>query len=73
MVPRLTPEGFIMMMIIIVRMHGIITGVMVAALNWKNEVGTCQNSSFSLNLGGTTVLVLASFFKLGGSESPSAN
>ena len=43
-----------MMMIIIVRMHGIITGVMVAALNWKNEVGTCQNSSFSLNLGGTT-------------------
>ena len=56
MVPRLTPEGFIMMMIIIVRMHGFITGVMVAALNLKNEVGTCQNSSFSLNLGpgGTT-------------------
>ena len=47
-------KGFIMMMIIIVRMHGIITGVMVAALNLKNEVGTCQNSSFSLNLGGTT-------------------
>ena len=43
-----------MMMIIIVRMHGIINGVMAAALNWKNEVGTCQNSSFSLNLGGTT-------------------
>ena len=62
MVPRRTPEGFIMMMIIIVRMHGIITGVMVAALNLKNEVGTCQNSSFSLNLGGTTTSTSTSQF-----------
>ena len=54
-----------MMMIIIVRMHGIITGVMVAALNWKNEVGTCQNSSFSLNLGGTTS-TSSQFLQVGG-------
>ena len=59
-----------MMMIIIVRMHGIITGVMVAALNLKNEVGTCQNSSFSLNLGGTTS---SQFLQVGRKRIPSAN
>jgi len=39
MVTRLTREGFIMMMINTFRMHEIITGVMAAALNLKNEVG----------------------------------
>ena len=58
-----------MMMIIIVRMHGIITGVMVAALNLKNEVGTCQNSSFSLNLGGTST-TSSQFLQVGRKRIP---